>query len=70
MSEFLTVWSTPGRSQQCSFASAAQALDMTPSDVSRAVQRFENRLGIRVFDRTTRAVSLTDEGQSYSSAFP
>jgi len=46
-----------------SFASAAQALDMTPSGVSRAVQRFENRLGIRVFDRTTRAVSLTDEGQ-------
>lgn len=46
-----------------SFASAAQALDMTPSGVSRAVQRFESRLGIRVFDRTTRAVSLTDEGQ-------
>ncbi|MFY1664054.1 LysR family transcriptional regulator [Pseudomonas sp. Pseu.R1] len=46
-----------------SFAAAAQALDMTPSGVSRSISRFESRLGIRIFDRTTRSVSLTDEGK-------
>lgn len=46
-----------------SFAAAATALDMTPSGVSRAVARFEGRLGIRIFERTTRSVSLTEEGR-------
>ncbi|MFK3797005.1 LysR family transcriptional regulator [Pseudomonas sp. NPDC088444] len=46
-----------------SFAKAADALDMTPSGVSRAVSRLESRLGIRLFDRTTRSVKLTDEGR-------
>lgn len=46
-----------------SFAAAATALGMTPSGVSRAVARFEGRLGIRIFERTTRSVSLTEEGR-------
>ncbi|HWH89473.1 MAG TPA: LysR substrate-binding domain-containing protein [Pseudomonas sp.] len=46
-----------------SFVKAAQALDMTQSGVSRAVARLEARLGIRLFDRTTRSVKLTDEGR-------
>ncbi len=46
-----------------SFAGAAQALDMTPSGVSRAVARLEARLGLRLFERTTRSVALTAEGQ-------
>ncbi|WP_341958517.1 LysR substrate-binding domain-containing protein [Pseudomonas sp. RC10] len=46
-----------------SFVKAAEALDMTQSGVSRAVARLEARLGIRLFDRTTRSVKLTDEGR-------
>ncbi|KPA93094.1 transcriptional regulator [Pseudomonas asplenii] len=46
-----------------SFAKAADSLDMTPSGVSRAIARLEKRLGIRLFDRTTRSVKLTDEGR-------
>jgi len=45
-----------------SFVQAAETLDMTPSGVSRAIARLEKRLGIRLFDRTTRSVTLTDEG--------
>ena len=48
-----------------SFARAADSLDMTPSGVSRAISRLEKRLGIRLFDRTTRSVQLTDEGQRF-----
>jgi DNA-binding transcriptional LysR family regulator len=46
-----------------SFVQAAETLDMTPSGVSRAIARLEKRLGIRLFDRTTRSVTLTDEGR-------
>lgn len=46
-----------------SFAGAGHILDMSQSGVSRAIARLEGRLGIRVLDRTTRAVTLTDEGR-------
>ncbi|NVZ26195.1 LysR family transcriptional regulator [Pseudomonas gingeri] len=46
-----------------SFAKAADSLDMTPSGVSRAIARLEKHLGIRLFDRTTRSIKLTDEGR-------
>ncbi|AIY40456.1 Transcriptional regulator [Collimonas arenae] len=46
-----------------SFVQAAETLAMTPSGVSRAISRLEKRLGIRLFDRTTRSVTLTDEGR-------
>ncbi len=45
------------------FARAAEALGMTPSGVSRAIARLEARIGVRLLDRTTRSVSLTDEGR-------
>ncbi|KAF1044902.1 MAG: HTH-type transcriptional regulator DmlR [Herbaspirillum frisingense] len=48
-----------------SFAAASELLDMTPSGVSRAVARLEARLGIRLFDRTTRSITLTDEGRRF-----
>ncbi|MBK5439270.1 MULTISPECIES: LysR family transcriptional regulator [unclassified Pseudomonas] len=48
-----------------SFARAADSLEMTPSGVSRAISRLEKRLGIRLFDRTTRSVQLTDEGRRF-----
>jgi DNA-binding transcriptional LysR family regulator len=47
------------------FARAAEALSLTPSGVSRAVARLEMRLGVRLFDRTPRAVTLTDEGRHF-----
>ncbi|MGY2290949.1 LysR family transcriptional regulator [Pseudomonas sp. SDO528_S397] len=54
-----------------SFVKAAEALDMTQSGVSRAIARLEAQLGIRLFDRTTRSVTLTDEGRRlYEGAMP
>jgi DNA-binding transcriptional LysR family regulator len=47
------------------FSGAAEIVGMSPPGVSRAVARLENRLKIRLFHRTTRAVSLTEEGQSF-----
>lgn len=48
-----------------SFGAAAEMLDMSQSGVSRAIARLETRLGIRVFERTTRSVRLTDEGREF-----
>ena len=46
-----------------SFANAARSLNLSQSVASRAVTRLEKRLGVRVLDRTTRSVSLTDDGR-------
>ncbi|HEX4416747.1 MAG TPA: LysR family transcriptional regulator [Kofleriaceae bacterium] len=46
-----------------SFTGAADALGLSRSGVSRAVARLEARVGVRLIDRTTRAVGLTDEGR-------
>jgi DNA-binding transcriptional LysR family regulator len=49
---------------QCgSFAGAGEALSMSQSGVSRSIARLETRLGMRLFERTTRSVSMTDEGR-------
>jgi DNA-binding transcriptional LysR family regulator len=48
-----------------SFVGAGEALGLTPSGVSRAVARLEARVGVRLFDHTPRAVTLTDEGQRF-----
>jgi DNA-binding transcriptional LysR family regulator len=48
-----------------SFVRAGDALGLTPSGVSRAVARLEARVGVRLFDRTPRAVTLTDEGRRF-----
>ena len=47
------------------FARAAIALGLTPSGVSRAVARLEAHVGVRLFDRTPRAVTLTDDGRRF-----
>jgi DNA-binding transcriptional LysR family regulator len=48
-----------------SFVRAATTLGITQSGVSRAIARLEQRVGVRLFDRTSRAVALTDEGRSF-----
>ena len=48
-----------------SFSGAARVLDLTPSAVSKQVGRLEDRLGVRLFNRTTRRVRLTDLGQAF-----
>ncbi|KDB06685.1 transcriptional regulator, LysR family [Burkholderia sp. lig30] len=48
-----------------SFTSAATAASVTPAAVSRSVARLEERLGVRLFVRTTRQIRLTDAGRRY-----
>jgi DNA-binding transcriptional LysR family regulator len=45
-----------------SFREAASRLGVTPSALSHTVRHFEERLGFRLLNRTTRSVSLTDAG--------
>src|SRR3954469_2287517 len=48
-----------------SFAAAAQALDVVPSAISKAVAALEGELGFRLVNRSTRGFSLTEEGTTY-----
>jgi len=51
-----------------SFSAAGRILGLTPSAVSRTIDRIEARLGVRLLLRTTRALALTAEGQVYLCA--
>ena len=51
-----------------SFTKAAEQLGSSKSNVGKAVQRLETRLGTRLFQRTTRAVRLTEDGETYLEA--
>lgn len=48
-----------------SFRAAALELGMSTTALSNAVAKLEQRLGIRLFNRTTRSVSLTDAGKTF-----
>ncbi len=48
-----------------SFALAAERLRVTRSAIGKTIARLEQRLGARLFHRTTRRQSLTDDGQAY-----
>ena len=48
-----------------SFTAAAQVLDLTPAAVSKNVAALEARLQVRLFNRTTRQLTLTDEGRRF-----
>ena len=45
------------------FAAASREMGCTPSTLAKAVRRLELHLGVRLFHRTTRQVTLTDDGQ-------
>ncbi len=51
--------------EEGSFSAAARRLDLTPSAVSKLIQRLESRLGTRLFHRTSRSLHLTQEGDTY-----
>jgi len=51
--------------KQGSLAGAARALDLDPSSVSRSVAAAETQLGLRVFQRSTRRLMLTEVGAAY-----
>ncbi|NGO66692.1 LysR family transcriptional regulator [Rhizobium daejeonense] len=48
-----------------SFSEAARLMLMTPSTVSKLIARLESRLGVRLIERSTRRLALTEEGQFY-----
>jgi len=59
MSAFATVVDAKG------FAAAARRLGLSKASVSRLVQRLEDRLGVRLLNRTTRRLSLTEAGRTF-----
>jgi DNA-binding transcriptional LysR family regulator len=59
MSTFLTVCDAEG------FAPAARRLGVSPSAATRQVAKLEKALGVRLFERTTRSIRLTEPGVRY-----
>jgi DNA-binding transcriptional LysR family regulator len=47
-----------------SYTAAARSLSISPSAISKSVQRLEQRLGVSLFTRTTRSLTLTPEGRA------
>ncbi|BAL73842.1 LysR family transcriptional regulator [Bradyrhizobium cosmicum] len=57
------------RSAECrSFSEAARRLSVTPAAVSRNVAMLERNLGVRLFHRSTRKLTLTEAGETFRSA--
>ncbi|MDT3314114.1 LysR family transcriptional regulator [Pseudomonas sp. rhizo66] len=48
-----------------SFAEAARRLSLTPAAVGKSVAKLEGRLGVRLFQRSTRSLTLTEAGQLF-----
>jgi LysR family transcriptional activator of dmlA len=51
--------------KQGSLSATARELDITPPAVTKRLAQMEQRLGVRLLNRTTRRVSLTNEGEVY-----
>src|SRR3982751_477121 len=51
--------------EQGSFSAAARGLGLTPAGVSKNVARLESDLGVRLFQRSTRRLSLTENGEIF-----
>ena len=54
--------------EQNSFSRAAEQLGKTPSAVAKAIAALEEEQGIRLFERTTRRMQLTEAGRLYAQA--
>src|SRR5690348_2956225 len=48
-----------------SFVAAGRALGISASAVGKSIAKLEKNLGVRLFHRTTRKISLTDEGSIF-----
>ena len=55
-------------SRHLSFQTAAEELHVTPSAISHQVKALEAFLGVRLFNRLTRRIELTDAGRGYQGA--
>ena len=55
-------------SEKASFSAAARTLNLDPSTISKVIQRLENKLGVRLFHRTSRVLQLTQEGERFLAA--
>jgi DNA-binding transcriptional LysR family regulator len=62
MQLFLAVAETGG------FAAGGRRLGLSPASVTARIAALEERSGVRLFNRTTRTVTLTDEGQTFGEA--
>jgi DNA-binding transcriptional LysR family regulator len=51
--------------EQGSFSAAARALSLSPSAVSRQIAALEDHLGVRLLNRSSRRVTLTEEGRTF-----
>lgn len=56
---------SPSSSRQWSFTAAAQRIGLSKSAVGKGVATLEQRLGVRLLDRTTRRLALTAEGADF-----
>jgi DNA-binding transcriptional LysR family regulator len=60
-----------GVARHLSFGRAAAELEVTPTAISKTVKQLESQLGVRLFNRTTRSVALTEPGtQLFGSLRP
>lgn len=66
LDELRTIQSFIQAAQQGSFTAAAEMLGITPAGVSKNVSTLEKSLGVRLFNRTTRSLSLTEEGIQFA----
>ncbi|WP_234642150.1 LysR family transcriptional regulator [Delftia tsuruhatensis] len=51
--------------ERLGFSAVARELGLSPSAVGKAIARLEERLGVRLFNRSTRALALTAEGERF-----
>ena len=65
----MTVFVEVARAQ--GFRAASKRLNLKAGSISEALQRFEDRLGVRLFERSTRFVALTAAGERlYERSLP
>jgi DNA-binding transcriptional LysR family regulator len=65
METLITLESFVRSAQASSFSAAARRLGLTPAAVSQNVARLEARLGVRLFQRSTRRLTLTEPGERF-----
>ncbi len=63
METLVTLESFIRSAQSSSFSAAARTLGLTPAAVSQNVARLETNLGVRLFQRSTRGLTLTEPGE-------